>query len=174
LLISQLDSQREWYEERSALLHSELSELKVIVGRLEAARLEDQKRLASELAALKAEDAARQEVFTRERTRAEQRSKAATDLARRLERELKEERAVSAGLLQNLSLAKTSATNAESERGKAEERVKEMEEQVRDVMFALEVQNKIGEGGVMGEVEGGSVVVPAPQADSGKKRKGRK
>jgi BRCA1-associated protein len=139
------------------------------MDRAERIRAEDEQH--------RAEDAEQRAAAERDRVRAEQRAQVAQDLARRLERELKEERAVSAGLLQNLSAAKASAEAARAEGAVAQARVRDMEDQVRDVMFALEVQNRIAQGGDMGEVEGGSVVVPAtsaPPSRTSAKKKGRK
>jgi BRCA1-associated protein len=46
LLMSQLDSQREWYEERAEAMRQELAEMKALVERTERARLEDEARRA--------------------------------------------------------------------------------------------------------------------------------
>lgn len=147
------------------------------MDRAERIRVDDEQRRAAVEAARLAEDAERNATVERERARAEQRAQLAQDLARRLDRELKEERAVSAGLLQNLSAAKAAAESARAESAAAQARVRDMEDQVRDVMFALEVQNRIAQGGDLGEVEGGSVVMPAAPAQTqrtGAKKKGKK
>jgi BRCA1-associated protein len=154
-----------------------MANLRTLVERLEQARLDDDTRRAVDLDERRRANDERHATAERERARAEQRAKVSTELARRLERELREERAVSSGLLANLSAAKAGAAAAEDARRAAAAEVTELQEQVRDVMFALELKSKIGEGGTMSEVEGGSVVVPpqpTPSAQSKGKRKGKK
>jgi BRCA1-associated protein len=154
-----------------------MAALRALVERLDKARLDDDERRVAEADERRREDAERYAVAERERTRAEQRAKLSSELARRFERELKEERAVSAGLLKNLSATKASVSAAEDARKAALAEVGDLQEQVRDVMFALELKNKIEEGGgMMGEVEGGSVVVPQPTpgAQGKTKKKGKK
>jgi len=118
----------------------------------------------------------------KDRFRAEKRAERLADVGKRLEKELREERAVSEGLMRNLERMKERCVEAEKEKGEISERVRELEEQVRDVMVFLEARDRIekeaGEGGAIGEAMGGSVELRAgPQASDGgtsKKKKGKK
>lgn len=183
LLTSQLDSQRAFYEAQTAAVHAQVGELRALVARLSAdadtaaaaARAEHERRAAALEARLAEAERARE--------RAERRAAQAGELARTLERELKGERAVSAGLLANLAAARERADAAERERTALGARVGELEEQLRDVMFFIEARGQIeGGGGAMGEAAGGSLALapaPAPTAAAegagGKgRRKGRK
>jgi hypothetical protein len=79
--------------------------------------------------------------------------------------------------MKKLGTFKQKAEDADAERARSAQQVKELEEQLRDVMFALEVQSKIAEGGMIAEVAGGSVempTTPAPTPAKGKKSKGKK
>jgi BRCA1-associated protein len=100
-----------------------------------------------------------------------------TELARKLDKELREERAVSEGLMKNLGTLREKAEIAEKEKETIGTQVKEMEDQLRDVMFFLEARTKIenGEGGAATEAQGGSLeVVAPPPPSSAKKKKPRK
>jgi BRCA1-associated protein len=180
LLTSQLESQREWYEDQTAalaaqaeLLHEEAERARKALDEERAAR-EEERRLAAEEAALRVEET------EKARLRAERRAEKLGELARGLEKDLKEERAVSEGLLKNMASLKRAAEEAALEREAFNKRVQELEEQVRDVMFFLEAKTKIEEGdGVVGEAAGGSIEVHTPTTPTsiranGKKKKGKK
>jgi BRCA1-associated protein len=171
--MSQLDSQREWYEERAEAMQHELAEMKAIVERAERARLEDDTRRAEVARGTKEGEDERANLAERGRARAQKRTEKLTELARRLEKELREERAVSEGLMKNMSKLKQRTDDAEAARVRAVEQVRELEDNLRDVMFALELQSKIAAGGEVAEVAGGSVEVPAPIPTPSKGKKAR-
>lgn len=95
LLTSQLDSQRAYYEEQADTLRAEVQGLKALVNQMaqdvQVAREEGRER---EEARRKEEEEAR-----RDKIRAEKRAEKMSEIARGLERELREERAVSEGLI---------------------------------------------------------------------------
>ncbi|KAI0272470.1 BRCA1-associated protein [Gloeopeniophorella convolvens] len=183
LLTSQLDSQREFYEEQTTALQTQVIELKSVAAHLRqeaetlraAAAAEEDRRLHDEEERLG-------EVL-RDKQRAEKKSERLAEVARTFEKELREERAVSGGLLKNLEACQKRVEEGEAERAALSERVRELEDQVRDVMFFLEARTKIEAGeGSMAEVAGGDISVaasepstPTPAArTSGKKKKSGK
>ncbi|KAF8202196.1 hypothetical protein BJ912DRAFT_1019133 [Pholiota molesta] len=157
LLTSQLDSQRAFYDEQTIELRTQVGELKSLMETLSGDPL-----------------------LIKEKQKAEHRAEKVAELARRLEKELRDERAVSEGLMKNLAKLKEKAELADKEKETFSSKVRELEEQVRDVMFFLEAKTKIEQGGgVESEAAGGSIAVPTPpppppSAVNGKKKKGRK
>lgn len=179
LLTSQLDSQREYYEEQASGLRDQLEELKGIVkGLSEEVREEREERVR-----LKKEEEEKVEEVWRDKRRAEKRAEKAIDLSKKLEKDLREERAVSEGLLKNLAKMKMRVEEGEKEREGYVGKVAELEDQVRDVMFFLEAKTKIenageegGGGEVLSELAGGSIEMPTPSPPvvngaNGKKKK---
>ncbi|TFK18981.1 zf-UBP-domain-containing protein [Coprinopsis marcescibilis] len=179
LLTSQLDSQREYYEGQGSELQVKISELSGQLSRLTS-------DLEAERARAREEDVRRREEMeerlvqaVKEKGKAEQRAEKATELARKFEKELREEKAVSEGLMKNLVAMKKRVDNFDRDKEIHTREVKELEDQVRDVMFFLEARTKIEQGeGVEGEAAGGSLEVsmpPEPHATAKKKKhkKGR-
>ncbi|VDC00970.1 unnamed protein product [Peniophora sp. CBMAI 1063] len=173
LLSNQLDTQRAFYEDQMRALRTQLDEVRTAVSRLE--NVAATAATATETAKRAAEEA---EAAKRERDRSERKAQRLAEAARAFERELKGERAVSAGLMENLEAAKAKTLAAEEDRNLLVKKVAELEDQVRDVMFFLEARDKIegGEGDVA-EAAGGSLEIVTPQSDQrstpGKKKKKR-
>ncbi|KAK7056240.1 hypothetical protein VNI00_002792 [Paramarasmius palmivorus] len=174
LLTSQLDSQRAYYEEQTKELHCQVGELRVLIERLQEDLDASQiARREAEEERRRAEEAKAAEVL-REKAKAEARANKMTELARRLEKELREERAVSEGLMENLGKLKEKAEVIDQEKKAFQEKITDLEEQLRDVMFFVEAKEKIERGeGAAGEAVGGSLeIVSTPsQKKSGKKKK---
>jgi BRCA1-associated protein len=163
LLTSQLDSQRAFYEEQTAALHAELAGLKDVVAQLRQEADASRAAATAEEGRRRREEEERLSEMLRDKQRAEKKSERFGEVARSLEKELREERAVSGGLLKNLEAAQKRAEEGEAERVALARRVQELEDQVRDVMFFLEARTKIEAGeGEMAEVAGGDVTVPVP------------
>lgn len=190
LLSAQLDTQREWYEERMAEVRDEAE------------------RARAELGALEARERERAALLEEERERERERERSAESMARTvgavqtkladatariasLSSALAAECALSKGLLDNLERAKEREAKEregrereEKERAEMRGRMQDLEEQVRDLMVFIEVGRRIEdaaegeEAGSLGEARGGSVVVPAiPNTAStaeGRKKKGKK
>jgi BRCA1-associated protein len=177
LLTSQLDSQREYYEEQAGDLKTQVKELRGMVERL-GKDIENERLFAKEEETKrKKEEAERVAELERDRSKAEKRAEKLHELAKRLEKELREERAVSEGLMKNLGRMKERVEAAEKEKIAYDEKIRDMEDQVRDVMFFLEAKDKIEKGeGTVGEMAGGSIELPAPTpiTGSGKKKKVKK
>ncbi|KAM5530149.1 hypothetical protein V8D89_016184 [Ganoderma adspersum] len=171
LLTSQLDSQRTFYEERTAELHKQVDAMRTLVGQL-STEVELARSKAREDEARRARDNdLRIADLARERAKAERHAEKASELARTLARELREERAVGEGLMNNLTKAREQAEMASRETAEFREKVQELQNQVRDVMFFLEAKNTIETGeGVAGEAAGGTLQVSQPS--SGRRKKG--
>jgi len=172
LLTSQLDSQRTYYEAQTAEMREQVSELKSLVEKLSADVEESRQRSRDEEAHRRKEAEERVAEVDRARAKAERRAEKAWELARSLEKELKEERAVSEGLLKNLAAAKERAEKAEQEKDALKAKVAELDDQLRDVMFFIEARDKIENGdGTAAEAAGGSLEVSSPAPDGVPRRK---
>ncbi len=172
LLTSQLDSQRTFYEEQTTELKTQIDELRKMLEGLSEEVEHGRKEALEELTRRKKIDDERIQELDRARIRAEKRAEKASDLARTLEKELKGERAVSEGLMKNLTVHKERAERLEREKMSMSDKVKELEEQVRDIMFFVDARSKIEDGGgVAGEAAGGSLQV---STTNGKKKRGKK
>ncbi|KAF8967694.1 hypothetical protein BDZ97DRAFT_1656175 [Flammula alnicola] len=163
LLTSQLDSQRAFYEEQTTELRSQVGELKSLVEKLSEEFKREQIRNKEEEMRVRKEEEERVSLILKDKAKAEHRAEKVAELARRLEKELREERAVSEGLMKNLGKMKEKTAMADKEKEDFTNKVRELEDQVRDVMFSLDAQTKIEQGGgVESEAAGGSIAVPTP------------
>ncbi|KIK61587.1 hypothetical protein GYMLUDRAFT_199034 [Collybiopsis luxurians FD-317 M1] len=168
LLTSQLDSQRAYYEDQTAELQIQVGELRGLVERLtkqlEIKEVDEERRKAEE---------ERIAELTKERNKAESRAEKMTELARRLEKDLRGERAVSEGLMSNLGKMKEKAEAMDKDREEFKLKIRELEDQLRDVIFSLEAKTQIEKGeGVVSEAAGGSIEIPPiPPQKSNKKKK---
>lgn len=171
LLTSQLDTQRAYYEDQSAELEGQLMEAHAQVASLNIALKETMRDSEDQLKEEQEKIANIQKAYARVEARADKMG----ELARKFEKELKEERAVGKGLLENVSSLKVVADRADGERKALEERLRECEDQLRDVMFFLEARDKIADGaGVEGEASGGTVELPPPAPPKQPQKKKKK
>ncbi|KAF9258913.1 zf-UBP-domain-containing protein [Marasmius fiardii PR-910] len=174
LLTSQLDSQRSYYEEQTTEMQSQIGELRQIVERL-SEDIQTEKLARRDLEEEKnRSEQARELEMKKERTKVAKMQ----DSIRQLQKNLEEEKAVSEGLLNNVrNLQKEKQSKAatdenhEQEKSALRDQIKDLEDQLRDVMFFLEAQEKIknSEDGLE-EAAGGSVVIPETNAGKGKKK----
>ncbi|KAJ6581197.1 BRCA1-associated protein [Mycena capillaripes] len=173
LLTSQLDSQRAYYEEHTNELKTQVGELRGILERLSGEFEKEKAASKEEMAQRRQEEDARMVSLTKDKTKAESRAEKLTDLARRLEKELNAERAVSEGLMKNLGKAKERLEQAEKEKMESLAKMEELQDQLRDVMFFLEAKTKIEQGeGVEAEAAGGSIeMIDSPKSNVKKKKK---
>lgn len=175
LLTSQLDSQRSFYEEQTAELKGQVDELRDLVERLSREFESERSNSKDDALRRKQEEEARVTEAIKDKVKAENRAEKATELSRKFEKELREERAVSGGLMKNIVKMKERVEEAEIEKKEFVEKIRDLEDQVRDVMFFLEAKTKIENGdGVGSELAGGSVEVPVPPAKSNTKKKKNK
>lgn len=174
LLTSQLDSQREYYEEQSAELKRQVEELRMMVQRLGKEIERERVDTAEDKERRRKEEEAKVDEMFRDKVKAEKKTEKVTGVARKLEKELREERAVSEGLMKNLGKMRERVEEADKEKGEFRAKIADLEDQLRDVIFALEAGTKIKQGGgVEAEAAGGSIEIHASPS-SGKKKKSRK
>ncbi|KAJ7224449.1 hypothetical protein GGX14DRAFT_425711, partial [Mycena pura] len=172
LLTSQLDSQRAYYEEQANELKQQVSELRAILERLSTEFDKEKIATKEHLAQRKLDEEARSESQAKDKAKADNRAEKTTQLARRLEKELDAERAVSEGLMKNLGKTKERLEQAEKDKNESLAKIKELEDQLRDVMFFLEAKTKIEQGdGVEAEAAGGSIELVGPPKSNVKKKK---
>ncbi|KAI0305901.1 hypothetical protein B0F90DRAFT_1694372 [Multifurca ochricompacta] len=180
LLTSQLDSQRAFYEEQLTTLQIDVASLKDVAAQLRQEAESSRATAAAEDSHRRREEEERYAEVLRDKQRIERKSERFAEMSRTLEKELREERAVSTGLLKNLEVTQKRAEEGETERASLAQRVQELEDQVRDVMFFLEARTRIESGeGDLAEVAGGDISVPKPGPSmpesaartSGKKKK---
>lgn len=172
LLTSQLDSQRAFYEEVQARNSRELAEARGKLAALEVEAAADLRELQ-----VKSDHALEERV-----KKAEARAERSMLLARHFEKDLKEERAVSEGLMETIASLKAKAEVAEKEREKMGKELQEVQDQLRDVMFYLQARDKIEAGGgegTIGEAAGGSLSIVTPEVPEsphapGSKKKSKK
>lgn len=162
LLTSQLDSQRSFYEDRVNELEMTVSDLKGLVSRLSIEAEERKKREAEEAERKKMAEEARTAELERDKERAEKKAERLAALSRKLDKELKEERAFGEGLMQNVQNLKERVEASDRQKQEFQVRIDELQDQVKDVMFYLEAQSKIANEG--SELAGGSIEVrPTPK-----------
>ncbi|CAG8726460.1 4574_t:CDS:2, partial [Acaulospora colombiana] len=172
LLTSQLDSQRTFYEEQLETMKEQLSsaftkldlqskEMEVMTAQWQ---MKEQK--------WREEVETRQDEAVKERVKLEKKVEKAMDLARKFEKELREERMVNDGLLQNLSAVKKRSEAFEEEKAQFMGRIGELEDQMRDIMAHLEHRERVDKEG--GELAGGSIEVKTPPPSSSSSRKKKK
>lgn len=172
LLTSQLDSQRAYYEEQTNELKTQVGELRGILERLSSEFEKERAAAQEDMAQRRQEEDVRVASLAKDKVKAETRAEKLTDLARRLEKELSTERAVSEGLLKNLGKTKERFEQSEKEKNESASKIEDLQDQLRDVMFFLEAKTKIEQGGgVEAEAAGGSIEVGAPKPNAKKKKK---
>ncbi|TBU27232.1 zf-UBP-domain-containing protein [Dichomitus squalens] len=170
LLTSQLDSQRTFYEEQTTELRKQLDAMRTLVEQLSAEVESTRSRAREDQEQRARQDEARILELERERAKADKRAEKASELARTLARELREERAVSEGLMKNLAKAKEQAEAASRETAELREKVQELQDQVRDVMFFLDAKSRIDRGDdAVAEAAGGTIELSQPTLDKRKK-----
>ncbi|KAK7031397.1 RING finger protein ETP1 [Favolaschia claudopus] len=175
LLTSQLDSQRSYYEEQTNELHSQVGELRSILERLSNEYERDKATSKEDMAEKRQEEEERVASLAKDKVKAESRAEKMTELARRLDKELSTERAVSEGLMKNLGKTKERLEQLEKEKSDNLAKMEELQDQLRDVMFFLEAKTKIEQGeGVEAEAAGGSIEIASsstPKTNVKKKKK---
>ncbi|PVF99881.1 zf-UBP-domain-containing protein, partial [Serendipita vermifera] len=172
LLTSQLDSQRAFYEEQLETMKEQLSSAftKLDLQSKEMETITAQWQLKEQK--WREEVESRQEEAAKERVKLEKKVEKTMELARKFEKELREERMVNDGLLQNLSAVKKRSEAFEEEKAQFMGRIGELEDQMRDIMFYLETRDKVDKEG--GELAGASVEVKTPPSSSSSSRKKKK
>lgn len=171
-----MEEQRLTYDERTKDLRRRLEDTQQKLDIMSSDAEGRIREMREEMDRYRYEEQQRRETIEREKAKADKKAEKLADLARKLEKDLREERIVSEGLLKNLSVSKDKIDAAEKEKGDLNARVADLEDQMRDLMFFLEARDKIEqEGGTASEAAGGSVELPQSPPNrtgtGGKKKK---
>ncbi|KAG8836093.1 hypothetical protein FRC17_010026 [Serendipita sp. 399] len=172
LLTSQLDSQRAYYEEQLETMKNQLTSAytKIDLRSQELEVMDAQRRISE--TKLRQEMETLREEMNKERTKWEKKTEKAMELARKFEKELREEKMVNDGLLQNLTAVRKKSEAFENEKVEFMGRIGELEDQMRDLMFYLETRDKADKEG--GELAGASIELRPTPSSSGSKKKKKK
>lgn len=164
LVASQLDSQRAFYEE----------EIRILRGRLESTRQETEeqkalvKKLQNQLKAIEESSQSVEKSAKKEKSTQAKKTERSLQLSQRLESELNEERAMSAGMRMQIKKLEEERNTERKKTSDLSEQIIDIKEQLRDMMFFIDMQSKIqGNTGGASELQGGSIVVQNP-SPSGK------
>lgn len=167
LLTSQLDSQRTYFEEKVAQAADKAASALKDAERWSATTVAVQ----TELETIKSQystlinDIVPQ--LTKDKDRAERKAEKFGEMARRLEKEWKEEKSMNSSLLEKVEYLTKQTEEMKKESD-------ESREQIRDLMFFLEAREKLKEGGE--EIQEGTVTVaeaPDKKNSNSKKKKGK-
>lgn len=172
ILSRAMDDQRSTYEEQSAELRRKLEDtqkkLEILVVDFDRKLESAQKAQARKLK--ESED--HRLAVEKEKEKSEKKTGKFAELSRRLQEDLKTEKAISEGLMKNMDSMKKKMELADTEKKELSSKVADLEDQMRDIMFFLEARDKIEQGGgAVGEAAGGSVVVPPPPTPRSAKKK---
>ena len=164
LLTSQLESQRQYFEEQVAKAADKAS----------SATGTAEKAIAEAVTATTALNAIEEKYITlsedvvpaleRAKSRAESKAQKLQELAERMQKEWKEEKGVSEGLLERVKFL----DNENKERGKE---IVDLKEQVRDLMFFLQAREKLEDASE--DVQEGTLTVADVPKEDKKKKKGK-
>jgi BRCA1-associated protein len=166
LLTSQLESQRQYFEEKIALAADKAS---LATASAEKSHAEAEAAIAGLKEVQEKYNHLALEVvpgLEKAKERAEAKAQKFAELAKKMEREWKEEKGVSEGLLERVKFL-------DQENEKRIKETADLKEQVRDLMFFLQAREKMEDAGE--DVQEGTVTVgDAPKEDGkGKKKKGK-
>ncbi|KAF2130250.1 hypothetical protein P153DRAFT_356052 [Dothidotthia symphoricarpi CBS 119687] len=176
LLTSQLESQRAYFEEQ--LERAVDKAAKASSSADEAARTLASFNQKIEALTLQHADAQKQiSALEKDGARNAQKATSASDLARKLTKQYKEEQTINESLMSRIKHLENKTVEAEARAREMEAQKVDLEEQNRDLSFFISGQEKLREmqgnevfGLGEGEVEGGTVEI----GDKGRKRKGKK
>lgn len=158
LLTSQLDSQRAFYEEQITDLRAQMNHLTSTVKEMSQNYEEEKKHMQTTMTVQREQEEQRVSMLHSELAKMQGKAEKRAELVTQFAKELKEERAVSKGLLENLESARRAVQQLTQEKLAQSKRVQELEEQVRDIMFTLEARDRIKDGqGLLAEAAGGSI-----------------
>lgn len=153
MILSQLDSQRVYYESRLATQRTEL------VPRSELLRAHEERDLARNAlneAHQRCDELAEQlAVSTTAETRRDAQLRRALEMGKQLRRELDEEKCVSDGLYKRVE-------QLQSEQTVLQDKVSELSDELRDLMFFVSARDKIDQSDEALGIAGGTAYVPEP------------
>lgn len=172
LLTSQLDSQRKYFEEKiSRVEDSAQREIDEMVTQTRTTA-EEAKALKEQIDAL-----------TKEKSKTEHRLSSASIKLTKLTGDLKEEKQMNEHLLHNQTAWQKKFNDMQNQmdqmRNEKDKEIGDLKEQIRDVMFYLEAQNKVEQSALKDEIQQGEVVIASGSSPkngmtrgSGRKKRG--
>lgn len=157
LLLSQLESQRAYYEEQVRRLQTELDEVRSSeTNRSAAVSREREAQFARDRAELQSELTRAHE----RESRAASRHEKAMEVAAKLSRDFQAERSLSKGLMERVEQLTRGGEAQKEQMDVMRGELAATREQVSDLMFALSMRDRVEqEGGVGEEMKGGDLVV---------------
>ncbi|KAJ3117216.1 hypothetical protein HDU96_007644 [Phlyctochytrium bullatum] len=178
LLVSQLESQRLWYEAKIAELENtyllrlseatESLEQKTAPSREAAAASSSSSDYATDLRNVQIQLAN----VLKSKKQFEKRLGRAEENYSQLKAMLEEERHISESLRKNQESLKLALAEKEKELMEKERALQETSEQLRDVMFYLETQQRVNESPMKDELQQGSILIEeTPKPSKGKKKR---
>ncbi|KAK0556940.1 hypothetical protein OC846_000784 [Tilletia horrida] len=163
LIVSQLESQRAFYEEQVKLAQSQLEASQASYQDLQDS-LAQAKGKVDELQSGLSEAERTRLALAQERDKADKRTEKAMELMRKMERDLHTERSHTEGLMKNIAQLRELRAQVEAELGAVKLELADVKEQMRDLMFFVSARDKI-EGNE--ELVGGDTLVPASANKAG-------
>ncbi|XP_055610111.1 BRCA1-associated protein-like [Uranotaenia lowii] len=158
LLTSQLDAQREYYEDKMV--------------RLESSMIGDKHKLQQDIEQNKKKNSALEskiQSLSKEKANLEKKINQMSSKITTITKELAEEKQFGKTLQTNQSSWQTQFSTLEKKCLQKEQEVTELKEQVRDLMFYLDAKNKIDNSELAEEIAGASIEIPK-QAKGTKRR----
>lgn len=159
LLTSQLDAQREYYEEK--------------LMRVEGSIVGEKQKLIQDAEEIKKKNVSLEgkiQALSKEKTNLEKKINQLSAKMTTVLKELSEEKQFGKTLQSNQSSWQSKFASLEKKCTEKEQEVTELREQVRDLMFYLEAQNKIANSELKDEIAGASVEVPKTAKRRSKKK----
>ncbi|XP_070495567.1 BRCA1-associated protein [Chironomus tepperi] len=163
LLTSQLDTQRQHFEDRLA--------------RIEAAMANDKQNILMETEQLKESNAQMEQKLNtviKEKQAIEKRMTALSSRLAIVLKDLSEERQFSKTLQLNHNSWQTKYSNLEKQYKEKEAEIVELKDQVKDLMFYMEAQNTISKSELKDEIAEGSIIVGESSGNKSKNRRKKK
>ncbi|KAL7747913.1 hypothetical protein RI367_006660 [Sorochytrium milnesiophthora] len=165
LLTTQLDAQRQFYESRLSHVSTQIEALQAQCALMSTQMQEHAaERKAWERKETELQDAIRQQVDAK--LAAEQKTSKCMQLLRNIQKELKEEQLMSSGLLDRTEQLKTQVQERDST-------VADLQEQLRDLMFFLDAQQKIEKSNMREEIQDGTISVNVGNSSNNSSKGGR-
>merc|ERR1719245_2301844 len=154
LLTSQLESQRRYFEEKIARVETNAQrEIDDMVTQSKVAT-DEVKTLKDQV-----------DTVTKEKNKAEQKLTTAVSRVSKLVSDLKEEKQMNENLLHNQEAWQKKFNDLESQMSQMQvekdKEIQDLKEQIRDVMFYLEAQNKVDQSPLKDEIQQGEVSLPS-------------
>ncbi|KAI9611731.1 hypothetical protein KEM48_004473 [Puccinia striiformis f. sp. tritici PST-130] len=169
LVASQLDSQRAFYEEEMEILRNQLQTTQE--------EAEEQKslvkKLQTQLQNIEESNQSLEKLSKKEKSTMLKKTGKTLQISQKLENELKEEQLMSVGMRAQIKKLEEEKHEEKSKTLELSKEIVDIKEQLRDMMFFIEMQSKIqnNEGGTS-ELQGGSIVVGKPASSTLNESKG--